>query len=48
VKCREKVTNPLAQTNLIDDDYGIVFELYLFVTNIKREVYDVLESFLSF
>jgi hypothetical protein len=42
VKCREKVTNPLAQTNLIDDDYGIVFDLFLFANNIKKEVSSVL------
>jgi hypothetical protein len=48
LKCREEFTNPRAQVNLIDDNYGIVFELYLFVTNIKREVHGVLESFLFF
>jgi hypothetical protein len=32
---------------LIDDDFEIAIELFLFVTNIK-EVYGVLESFLSF
>jgi hypothetical protein len=32
---------------LIDDDFEIAFELFLFVTNIK-EVCGVLESFLSF
>jgi hypothetical protein len=36
------------QINLIDDDYGIAFELSLFVTHIKREFYGVLESFPSF
>jgi hypothetical protein len=44
LKYREEVTNPPTQVNLIDDDYGTVFELYLFV----REVYGVLEYFLSF
>jgi hypothetical protein len=33
---------------LIDDDYGIAFELSLFIFNIQKEVCDVLESFLSF
>jgi hypothetical protein len=33
---------------LIDDDYGIAFELSLFVTNIKKKVCDVLEWFLPF
>ncbi len=27
-KFREEVTNPLAQVNLIDDDYGIIFEFF--------------------
>jgi hypothetical protein len=46
LKCREKVTNPLAQINLIENDYGIAFELFLFAINIKRKVYGVFESFL--
>jgi hypothetical protein len=41
LKCRKKVTNPLV--NLIDDDFGIAFKLFLFVTNIKKEVCGVLE-----
>ncbi len=48
MKCRKCITNPLTQDNLIDDDYGIVFELSLFITDIKKEVCDVLESFPSF
>jgi hypothetical protein len=48
LKCKELVTNPLAQVNLIDDDFWITFELSLFVTNIKREIWGVLESFLFF
>jgi len=28
LKCKEKVTNPLAQINLIENDYGIAFELF--------------------
>ncbi len=35
-KNKEEVTYPPPQVNLIDDDYGIAFELYLFVTNIKK------------
>jgi hypothetical protein len=31
---------------LINDDFGIIFELYLFATNIKKEVCGVLEYFL--
>jgi hypothetical protein len=48
LKCREEVTNPLAQVNLIDDDFGIAFELTLFAINIRKEVCDVLKLFLSF
>jgi hypothetical protein len=48
LKCREEVTNPLAQVNLIDDDFRIAFELTLFAINIKKKVCDVLELFLSF
>jgi hypothetical protein len=33
---------------LIDDDFEITFGLFLFASNIKREVCDVLDSFLSF
>ncbi len=48
LKCRKEVTNPLAQVNLIDDDFGIAFELTLFAIIIKKEVCDVLKLFLSF
>jgi hypothetical protein len=48
LKCKEYIPNPLTQFNLIDDDYGIAFELSLFITNIKKEICDVLESFPSF
>ncbi len=48
LKYQEEVTNPPIKVNLIDDDYGIVFELSLFATNIKKEICGVLESFLSF
>jgi hypothetical protein len=46
-KIQGKTTNPSALVSLIDDDYGITFELSLFVSNIKREVCVVLDSFLS-
>jgi hypothetical protein len=45
LKFRGKITNPSALVNLIDDDFEIFFELYLFVSNIKREVCGVLDSF---
>jgi len=45
LKCWGKVTNPLAFINLIDDDFGIAFEISLFTIHVK-EVCDVLESFL--
>jgi hypothetical protein len=43
LKCRKKITNPLAQVSLIDDDFGIAFALFFFVTNIKKEFCGVLE-----
>jgi hypothetical protein len=48
LKCREKFTNSFAPINLIDDDFGIAFELSLFASNITREVCGVLDFFLSF
>jgi hypothetical protein len=45
LKFREKITNLVALVNLIDDDYRIIFELYLFVSNIKREVCGVLDFY---
>jgi hypothetical protein len=42
LKCWGKVRNPLALVNLINDDFGIVFEL----SYVKKEVCGVLESFL--
>ncbi len=48
LKRKEKVINPLAQVNLIDDNFGIAFELIFFAINIKKEVCDVLELFISF
>ncbi len=46
VKFKEEITNPSTLVNLIDDDYGIVFELSLFVSDIRREICGVLDSFL--
>jgi len=48
LKCKEEVTNSLVQIDLIENDYGIAFELFLLAINIKRKVYGVLESFLLF
>jgi len=44
----ENFTNPCIPINLIDDDFGIAFELSLFASNIKRKVCGVLDFFLSF
>jgi hypothetical protein len=44
LKWGEEVTNPPTQLNLINDDFEIAFELFLFVINIEKKVYDVLES----
>jgi hypothetical protein len=48
LKFKEEIINPSAQVSLINDDYGISFDLSLFASNIKREVCGVLDSFLSF
>jgi hypothetical protein len=48
LKFREKFTNLSTLINLIDDDFGIPFELSLFVSNIRKEVCGVWDSFLSF
>jgi hypothetical protein len=39
---------PFAPVSLIDDDFGITFELSLFTSNIRREVCGVYDSFLYF
>jgi hypothetical protein len=36
--CKEKIKNPHAEVNLIDDDFEIAFDLFLFATNIQKEV----------
>jgi hypothetical protein len=46
LKFRGKFTSPYALVSLIDDDFGIVFKLSLFTSNIKKEVCGVLGSFL--
>jgi hypothetical protein len=48
LKCREEIINPFAPISLINDDFGITFELFLLASNIRREVCGVLDSFLSF
>jgi hypothetical protein len=48
LKFKEEITNPFAPINLIDDDYGIVFVLFLFTSNTKKEVCGVWNSFLYF
>jgi hypothetical protein len=45
LKFRKKLKNLPTQVNLIDDDFGIVLELFLFASNIKMKICDVLESF---
>jgi len=45
---KEENANPFALVSLIDDDFDIAFELSLFVSNIRREVCGVLDSFLYF
>jgi hypothetical protein len=49
LKLKEKIANPSTLVSLIDDDFEIAFELFLnFISNIRREVCGVLDSFLSF
>jgi hypothetical protein len=47
-KFNEEVTNPSTQVNLINDNFGIAFELFVFASNIKKELCGVLESFFYF
>jgi hypothetical protein len=48
LKFKEKVTNPSALVSLIDDDYEIAFDLFLFASNIRREVLWCFGFFFSF
>jgi hypothetical protein len=36
-KIREEIINLFAPINLINDDYGIAFELFLFASNIEEK-----------
>ncbi len=36
LKCKKAIANSPTQVNLIDDDFGIVLELSLFATDIKK------------
>jgi hypothetical protein len=44
----ENFINPYIPINLIDDDFGIAFELFLIASNIKKEVCDILDFFFFF
>jgi hypothetical protein len=48
LKFKEEIINPSTPINLINDDYGITVELFLFASNIKKKVSSVLDSFLFF
>jgi hypothetical protein len=48
LKIQGRNYKPICQVSSINDDFGIVFKLSLIASNIKREVYGVLDSFLSF
>jgi hypothetical protein len=37
LKFKEKITNPLPQINLIDDDFGITLEFFLLLATSKRK-----------
>jgi hypothetical protein len=43
LKLKEEITNPYAPISLIDDDFGIALELFLFASKIKRELCGVLD-----
>ncbi len=46
LKLQEEIRNLFAPINLIGDDSKIAFELFLFTSNIRREVCGVLDYFL--
>jgi hypothetical protein len=48
LKFGEEITSPSTLVNLIDDDYEIASKLYLFASNIRREVCCVLDFFSFF
>jgi len=48
LKHKEEIKNPFALINFIGDDFKIAFELFLFTSNIRREVCGVLDYFFSF
>jgi hypothetical protein len=47
LKFKEKIRNPLAQVDLVDEDFRFVLELTLFTSNIKREICGIFDSFFS-
>jgi hypothetical protein len=48
LKLKKEFGMVLSMTNLMEDDVNVVFELSMFVFNIKKLVCDVLDSFFSF
>jgi hypothetical protein len=48
LKFKEEFTNPSVQIHLIDDESRVVLKLVLFESNIKKEIYINLKSFLYF
>jgi hypothetical protein len=47
-KLMEELQNPPNFDNIMDEDFGVVNELTLLASNIRKEVYVVLDSFLYF
>jgi hypothetical protein len=47
-KLKKKVGFILVLDKLMDDDFSVAFELFLLASNIKKELCDVLDNFLSF
>ncbi len=46
-KLMENLQNPPSFDNIMNEDFGMVNELTLLASNIRKEVYVVLDSFLS-
>jgi hypothetical protein len=42
-KLMEELQNPLNFDNIMDEDFGVINELTLLVSNIRKEVYVVLD-----
>jgi hypothetical protein len=48
LKLKEEFEIPPFMANLMEDDMALTFELSTFASNIRKQVYNVLDFFLSF